>query len=84
LVTEQPAAEEVKDVVDGLGKNLALNPIYASAKLTLPKEGKLFILPITKNGRGFLFQLLDKKLTEEMSVIVNSFLDSKLDYAVVL
>lgn len=67
-----------------MGKNLTLNPIYASAKLTLPKEGKLFILPITKNGRGFLFQLLDKKLTEEMSVIVNSFLDSKLDYAVVL
>ncbi len=84
LVTDKSAMEEIKDVVDGLGKNLALNPIYASAKLTLPKEGKLFILPITKNGRGFLFQLLDKNLTGEMSVIVNSFLDSKLDYAVVL
>jgi hypothetical protein len=84
LVTEKTALEEIEDVSKGLGKNLTLNPVYASAKITLPKEGKLFILPITKNGRGFMFQLLDKNLTEEMSAIVNSFLDSKLDYAVVL
>jgi hypothetical protein len=84
LVTEKSAVEEIEGVVKGLEKNLVLNPVYASAKSALPKEGKLFILPITKNGKGFLYQLLDKKLTDEMSSIVNSFLDSKLDYAVVL
>lgn len=84
LVTDASAIEEFGEVEKGLEKSLVLNPIYASAKSILPKEGKLFILPITLNGEGFLYQLLDKKLTDGMFSIVNTFLDSKLDYAVVL
>jgi hypothetical protein len=84
LVSSKSSMKEIQEVGKGLEKNLVLNPIYASAKATVPNEGKLFILPITKNGEGFLYQLLEKKLTDDLSSIVNSFLDSKLDYAVVL
>lgn len=84
VTTDSTILSEVEDAGAGISKNLGQNPVYASAKSVLPKEGKLAIISVTKNGNGFLYQLLDKKLTEEFLTIVNSFLDSKLDYAVVL
>jgi hypothetical protein len=82
--TDGTILNDVKDAGAEISKNLGQNPVYASAKSVLPKEGRLAIISITKNGNGFLYQLLDKKLTVEFLTIVNSFLDSKLDYAVVL
>ena len=84
LTTKTDMIEDLKEIGKGNEKSLVLNPVYASAKSILPKQGKLFILPLTKNGNGFLYQLLDKKVTDQMFSIINSFLDSKLDYAVVI
>jgi hypothetical protein len=84
LTTDKEVLADVEDAGNGISKNLGQNPTYASAKSVLIKDGHLAIIPITKLGNGFLYQLLDKKLSDEMSSIVNNFLDSKLDYAVVL
>jgi len=84
MTTKIEIIEDLMEVSKGTEKSLVLNPVYASAKSVLPKEGKLLILPLTRNGNGFLYQLLDKKLTDQMFSIINNFLDSKLDYAVVL
>jgi hypothetical protein len=84
LTTDNSLLAEIKDAGDGISKNLGQNPVYASAKAGLGKEGRLSIIPVTKAGAGYMYQLLDKKLSEEMLSVVNSFLNSKLDYAVVL
>jgi hypothetical protein len=84
LTTKTDVIEDLKEIGKGTEKSLTQNPVYASAKSILPKEGKLVIIPITKNGNGFLYQILDKKLTDQFYTIINSFLDSRLDYAVVL
>jgi len=84
LTTDSTVMSDVKDASVGTAKNFSLNPTYASAKLLLPKKGKLVILPASKVGKGYLFQLLDNNPSSNILLIVNEFLDSKLDYAVVL
>jgi len=80
---KEELTKEVGDVVKGNTKNLSLN-LYASAKPNVPSRAQFFILPTTRNGKAYLFKLLEEKLPDDLKLVLNKFLDSKLDYAVVI
>jgi len=83
LTTNKDIIKTIEDNKKGLSKSLALNPIFTSAINQIPYEGKIQILALSKNGKGFIYNLLNEDIGSDMSYVFNSYLDTGLDYAVI-
>ncbi len=84
ITNDLTISSSISDVSKGIEKSIKYNPIYAAAKSATPKAGQFFIVVTSKNGRAFLYNLIEQKIPVDLLRILNKFLDSKLDYAVVL
>lgn len=84
VTSQKKLMPEFQDITAGLSKSFVLNPTYASARSVLPKEGKLEIVAVGRNGKSYLYQILESDLSLDINSAVSAFLDSGLDYAVVL
>lgn len=84
ITNDTGISNEIPEVLKGMVKGIKLNPVFAAAKSATPSKGQFLIVVTNINGRAYLYNLLENNLPENLRQIIVKFLDSKLDYAVVI
>jgi hypothetical protein len=83
IVSGESMVTDTQNLFAGTEKSLSLNPNFASARNLVPKTGKFFVYAFDKSAKTYLYTLSADKLPEQLMSLVDKFLASKLDFAVI-
>lgn len=84
LAENENIIPDIKDSLEGLTKSFSLNASFASARSLLPSSGKVEIITTGRAGKAYLFQNIDINSQDGLVSVLGEFLDSGLDYAVII
>lgn len=84
VANDQELVEAIKATKNKTTKSLEQNTSYASVKNTMPKSGKIKILVFSKNGEEYVNYLTKAGLEDDLEMILESFRNSGLKFAVIL
>lgn len=85
ITTQDSTLEEVSDAKSKITKNFTQTPIYASSRLTSPKNGKLFIYLTTQKAKEYVAELQAlPNLPGELRAVIEAVSNTNSDYATIL
>lgn len=84
LTTRPEVVQEVTDVYKGMSKSVDQNAVFASAKSTSPKSGKVFMVTFTDAGRDYLKSYSNPNISEDMKKVLEKYKGQNSNNLVVL
>jgi len=85
VTTQESILSEVSDAKGKTTKNFTQRPIYASTRVTSPKNGKLSIYLTNQKAKNYFLTLkILSKLPKDLQMVVESVSKTNSDYSIIL